>query len=150
MGPHMSCSYSDFAMILLSYSDIARFDLKALSYTPKVLCWKRFRDDIFAAWNHSLQELHKFFEFMNSIDTSGKIKFTMSKANNDTILEFLDLYLHIKEHNKICVGVYTKPTNCFTYVLPSTCYPKKSINKVPKGIALRLRRIYNSEEKLNT
>ena len=146
----MSCSYSDFAMTLLSYSDIARFNLKALSYTPKVLCWKRFRDDIFAAWNHSLQELHKFFEFMNSIDTSGKIKFTMSKANNDTILEFLDLYLHIKEHNKICVGVYAKPTNCFTYVLPSTCYPKKSINKVPKGIALRLRRIYNSEEKLNT
>ena len=30
MGPHMSCSYSDIAMY--------RFDLKALSYTPKVLC----------------------------------------------------------------------------------------------------------------
>ena len=32
MGPHMSCSYSDIAMY--------RFDLKALSYTPKVWCWK--------------------------------------------------------------------------------------------------------------
>ena len=40
MGPHMPCSYSDIA--------IYRFDLKALSYTCKVLCWKRFRDDIFA------------------------------------------------------------------------------------------------------
>ena len=65
----MSCSYSDIAMY--------RFDLKALSYTPKVLCWKRFRDDIFAVWDHSLQELHKFFEFMNSIDTSGKIKLSV-------------------------------------------------------------------------
>ena len=53
MGPHMSSSYSDIA--------VYRFDLKALSYTPMVLCWKRFRDDIFAVWNHSLQELHKFF-----------------------------------------------------------------------------------------
>ena len=40
MGPHMPCSYSHMAMY--------RFDLKALSYTSKVLCWKRFRDDIFA------------------------------------------------------------------------------------------------------
>ena len=76
----MSCSYSNIAMY--------RFDLKALSYTPQVLCWKRFRDDIFAVWNHSLQELHKFFEFLNGIDTSGKIKFTMSVANIDSVLSF--------------------------------------------------------------
>ena len=50
MGPHTSCSYSDIAMY--------RFDLKALSYTPKVLSWKSFRDDIFVVWNHSLQERH--------------------------------------------------------------------------------------------
>ena len=97
MGPHMSCWYSDIAMY--------RFNLKALSYTPKVLCWKRLRDDIFAVWNHSLQELHKFFEFMKSIDTSGKIKFTMPVANNNSVLEFLDLSLHINEHNKICADV---------------------------------------------
>ena len=115
-----------------------RFDLKALSSTPKVLYWKRFRDDIFAVWNHSLQELHKFLEFMNSIDTSGKIKFNMSVANNNSVLEFLDLSLPINEDKKICVGVYAKATNSLTYVLPSTCYPKWSINKVPKGIALRL------------
>ena len=134
----MSCSYSDIAM--------CRIDLKALSYTPKVLCWKRFRDYIFAVRNHSLQELHKFFEFMNSIDTSGKIKFTMSIANNNSILEFLDLILHINEHNKICVDVYAKPTNSFIYVLPSTYYPKKSINKIPKGTALGLRRVCDSDE----
>ena len=86
---------------------------------------------------------------MNSIDTSRKIKFTMSIANNDSVLEFLDLSLHINEHNKICDDVYAKPTNSFTYVLPLTCYPKKSIFKVPKGIALRLRRICDSDEKFD-
>ena len=104
----MSGSYSNIAMY--------RFDLNALSYTHQVLCWKRFRDDIFAVWNHSLQEIHKFFEFMNSIDTSGKIKFTISVANNNSILDFLDLSLHINEHNKICVDMHAKPTNSFTYV----------------------------------
>ena len=45
------------------------------------------------------------------------------------------------------VDVYSKPTNSFTYVLPSTCYPMKNINKVPQGIALRLRRICDTTEK---
>ena len=56
-------------------------------------------------------------------------------------VEFPDLGLRIDKHNKICVDVFAKPTNSFTYVLASTCYPKKNINNVPKGIALRLRTI---------
>ena len=71
----------------------------------------------------------------------------MSVAYNNSVLEFLDLNLHINEHNKICVDVYAKPTNSFTYLLPSACYPKNSINKIPKGIALRLRRLRDSDEK---
>ena len=71
----------------------------------------------------------------------------MSVAYNNSVLEFLDLNLHINEHNKICVDVYAKPTNSFTYLLPSACYPKNSINKIPKGIALRLRRLCDSDEK---
>ena len=31
--------------------------------------------------------------------------------------------------------------------MPSTCYPKKNINNVPRGIALRLKRICDSDEK---
>lgn len=87
MEPHVFCSYSGIALF--------RFDLKTLSYASKILCWKRLRDYTFAAWNHSLQDLHKFFEFMNSIDVSGKIKIAMSVANRNSTLEFLDLSLHI-------------------------------------------------------
>ena len=39
-------------------------------------------------------------------------------------------------------------TNSFTYVLPTTCYPRKSINNIPHGIALRLRRNCDSDEKV--
>ena len=48
MDPHRSCSYSDIAMY--------RFDIKALNYKQR----KKFRDDIFYLWNHSLKELQKF------------------------------------------------------------------------------------------
>ena len=85
---------------------------------------------------------------MNNVDTTGKIKFTMS-VTNKSVLEFFDLSLHIDERNKICVDVFAMTTNSFTYVLPSTCYPKKNINNVPKGIALRLRRICDTDEKFD-
>ena len=48
---------------------------------------------------------------------------------------------------KQLLKVFSKPTNSFTYVLPSTCYPSNNINNVPGGIALRLKRICDSDEK---
>ena len=63
-------------------------------------------------------------------------------------IEFLDLKLKIVE-GKINADVYSKPTNSFTHVLPSTCYPYKNIRNVPKGIALRLWRICDTDEKYN-
>ena len=43
--------------------------------------------------------------------------------------------------------MFAKDTNSFTYVLPSKCFPKNNIESIPKGIALCLRRIFDSEEK---
>ena len=69
-GRHMSCSYSDLAM----YS----YDLKALSYVPAVKCLKSFCENIFVLLEHSRDDLDKFFNFMNSIDSSKKVQFTIS------------------------------------------------------------------------
>ena len=76
---------------------------------------EKFRDDIFCLRKHSLKELQKFFEFMNNVDTTGKIKITMFIAN-ESVLEFLDLSLHIDEDNKICVDVFVKPINSYVYI----------------------------------
>ena len=70
----------------------------------------------------------------------------MQIADEVNGLEFLDLKIKCLK-DKLSVDVYSKPTNSFTYVLPSTCYPMKNINKVPQGIALRLRRICDTTEK---
>ena len=83
---------------------------------------------------------------MNKVDPTKTIQFTMEVAT-DT-LEFLDLKLKFdKESKQISVDVFVKDTGSFTYVLPSTCFPKNNIENIPKGVALRLRRICYSEEK---
>ena len=137
-GPHMSCSYSDIAIQYL--------DVKALEYTPATICWKRFRDDIFIVWPHSIDELDIFFDYMNKVDPTKKIQFTMEVVT-DT-LKFLDLNLKFDEESKqISVDVCAKDTDSFTYVLLSTCCPKNNIGNIPAGVALSLRRICNSDEK---
>ena len=63
-------------------------------------------------------------------------------------LEFLDLKrMFDKESKKIYVDVFSKATNSFTYVLPNTCFPKSNIENIPKGVALRRRRICDSDKR---
>ena len=83
---------------------------------------------------------------MKNIDRTKKIQFTMEVA--EVVLEFLDLKLTFdKEYKHISVGIFAKATNSFTYVLPSTCFPKNSIENISKGVALPLRRICDSDDK---
>ena len=135
-SPHMSCSYADIAM--------AKYDSLANDFHLKPKIWKRFRDDIFTLWEHGLASLPTFLEHLNTMDKTGKIKFAMEVAGENG-LEFLDLKLKIVE-GKIKVDVYAKPTNSFSYTTPSTCYPKNNICNIPKGIALRLRRICDDDD----
>ena len=53
------------------------------------------------------------------------------------VLEFLDLKLKFdKEHRCTLADTFAKANNSFTYVLPSTCFPKISIENIPEGVAL--------------
>ena len=132
----MSCSYSDMAM--------AGHNSKALmcDFPPKV--WKRFRDDVFFVWTHDTAKLPSFIDYLNNMDETEKTKFTMQIANEVNGLDSLNLKIKCL-NDKLLVDVYSKPTNSFTYVLPSTCYPMKNINKVPQGTALRFRRICDTK-----
>ena len=70
---------------------------------------------------------------MNSIDASGKIKFTMSVANNNSVSEFLDLSIYINEHNRICVDVSNLPTVSHKFY-HQLAVPKKALTKFLKGL----------------
>ena len=136
--PHMSCSYSDIAMVV--------FDEKAMDHSFKPLIWKRFCDDVVALWIHSNEDANHYLDYLNTIDVSGKISFTMdTETEND--VEFLGPRHKLKGCIKITADVYSKPTISLTYVNPETCCPSRKINKIPEGIALRLRCICDSDKK---
>ena len=73
----------------------------------------------------------------------------MEVADQEESLEFLDLRIKCVA-GKLSVDVSAKPTNSFAYIKPSTCYLHKSINNVPRGIALRLCRICDTDEKFES
>ena len=122
-GSHMSCSYSEIAM--------AVYDEKAMNHPFKHLIWKRFRDDVIALRIHSEEDVNHYLNYLNTIDASGEIRFTIQTENKNGF----------EGCNKITVDVHSKPTNRFTFVDSKTCYPSRNINHISKGIALRLRRI---------
>ena len=93
----MSGSYSDIAM--------AHFDSRAENYTLKPTVWKRFRDDVFSVWTHNINTLPAFLDYLNNIDSTGKIIFTMQIADENG-LEFLDLKLKMNENSKITVDFF--------------------------------------------
>ena len=97
-GPRMSRSYADIAM--------ARYDSLANKFHLKPSVWKIFRDDVLVLCEHSTASLSSFLDYLNTMDKTGKINFTMGIAG-DTGLEFLELKLKINE-GLIGVDVYAK------------------------------------------
>ena len=123
---------------------MAKYDSLANKFHLKASVWKRFRDDVFVLWEHGTASLSSFLDYLNTMDKTGKIKFTMEIAG-DISIEFLDLKLKINE-GKIRVDVYAKSTNSFSYTTPKTCYPNNNICNIPRGIAFRLKRICDDDE----
>ena len=122
----MLCSYADIAM--------ADFEMEALEYHLSPTTWKRFRDDIFVLWTHGRESQVLFLDYINTLDSTEKIKFTIEVAEPGNYLELLDLKLKW-EDGKLAVDVHSKHTN------------RKSINNIPHGIALQLSRICDLDEK---
>ena len=79
----MSSSYADIAM--------AYHDRKTLSFFLSPTTWKRFREDIFVAWEHGTDTCPLFLDYLDNVDEAGKITFTMEIADQEKGLEFLHL-----------------------------------------------------------
>ena len=73
-------------------------------FPPKLR--KRIRDDVLVVWTHDTVKLPSFLDYLNNIDDTGKIKFTMQIADEVNGLEFLDLKIKCLKI-KLSVDVYT-------------------------------------------
>ena len=96
------------------------------------LVYRRFIDDILI-----------ISIFIIDIDNFKKI-FLNLKLNiiQDKIVNFLDLSISFdKILKRICIKLFIKPTNTFSYVPPESNHSKSIIKNIPVSIFLRVRRI---------
>ena len=111
------------------------------------MCWKTFRDDVFVSWNQSWKSRISFLYFIHSIDTTGKIKFTVPVAN-EYILEFLYLSWNLNEQKTSVLLFMPSLRIALRMCFILHVILKRNMNNIPKGIALKLSRISISDEKL--
>lgn len=97
----------------------------------KPLVYARLIDDIFYA---SVVPLNK-------IDFAGHFGYLKLNIIEDEIVNFLDLYISYDCITKRFIfSLYTKPTNTFSYLLPSSNHPSHIFNNIPKSLFVRIRR----------
>ena len=139
-GAPNSCWYADLAVL-----DIDMNVLQAKRNTfQDIRYFGRYRDDCLALWTGPFQRLELFLMFLNSIESN--LQFTIEVGGNE--LCCLDLKLTLKE-NKIHTTVYSKPTDSHLYLQADSSHHLPSILRIQKELALRLRRIFSTDEEFN-
>lgn len=101
----------------------------------KPLIYARFIDDIFYADTKPLneEEFCRHFDYL-------KLNIVKNKTVN-----FLDLNISFDNiTNRIFFDLYIKPTNTFSYLLPSSNHPSFIFQNIPKSLFIRIRRICSS------
>ena len=119
-GAPMGGPLSDLLADLIIESKIE----KTIALHPKwgpLVDWIRKADDTFLEWTSTLEELHLFHAFLNSLHP--RIQWTMELPTNNSI-PFLDILI-TKLDQQILTSVYRKPSASSRYIHYSSAHPWK-------------------------
>ena len=88
--------------------------------------------------------------FLNTISSKldMKTKVIFIENYSDKQINFVDTTIYLQD-GKLEFDVYSKATDSHLYLLPGSTHPKENIEKIPYGVALRLRRICSKDETFN-
>jgi hypothetical protein len=103
------------AEIFLKYFELNKLNTYYLQ--PKF--YTRYVDDIFIVWQHGMNDLHIFIEYLNNIYPSIKFKLELMENNK---LNFLD-YTVIRNKNNLTLKPYYKDTHTGMYIHKSSFHP---------------------------
>ena len=98
--------------------------------------YRRFIDDIFMVWPHSLEDLQKFITHMNNANNS--IQFTHEFSQEEIV--FLDVVVYKDSTNSnstLHTRTHIKPTNKQLYVREDSYHPPGTCKGVAVGEAIR-------------
>ena len=96
----------------------------------------RFLDDIFFIWNHGEEELHRFFTYLNSLQSTIKFTYQFSREQ----INFLNTTVYIdKQTRKLKTKLYIKPTDTRSFLHYDSYHPDHTKEGIVYSQALRYR-----------
>ena len=111
-------------------------DTHVYTYALLIYLWKCFIGDCFMTWTHSLFELVKFVEYLNSrVET---IKFTFEASL--TKVNFLDTTVHLEPSGVLWTDHYCKPTDSHSNLCFDSSHPGHCCKRLPQSQFLRVSR----------
>ena len=135
IGTKMAPSYANIFMAVLEEDFLAKSHLK-----PQI--WLRYIDDVFMIWNHGVDQLHAFLEFINN--QRPTIKFTHEFS--PTKVNFLDVTVILDENRRLRTDLYSKPTDSHQYLHNTSCHPGHIKKSIAFSQAIRIKRICSDRE----
>ncbi|CAJ0948286.1 unnamed protein product [Ranitomeya imitator] len=111
-------------------------------HIDKVHHWIRYIDDVFFVWEGTVEQLHQFISTLNGNELNIKLTFTYGGKIN-----FLDLDICVSSQGLIETDVYRKPTATNTLLHTSSSHRQSTIDGIPIGQHLRVKRICSTQEK---
>lgn len=103
--------------------------------------YKRYIDDGFGLWEHSIEELLQFQQHANQIHPNIKVELRWSR----NAIEFLDTMVKV-EDGALTTDLYTKPSDKHLYVNYKSSHPTHVKKAIPYGLGMRIKRICSKEK----
>ncbi|XP_057307323.1 uncharacterized protein LOC130645336 [Hydractinia symbiolongicarpus] len=136
MGTKVAPPYA--SLFLGLFEQVFIFD----KFPNLITIFLRFLDDIFFIWEHSEEELHKFFIYLNSIHPT--IKFTYEYSTEE--ISFLDTTIYLdKRSRKLKTKLFIKPTDSRALLHFTSYHPHHTKRGIIYSQALRYRMITSQD-----
>lgn len=104
--------------------------------------WLRYIDDVFMIWNHGMDHLHVFLDFISNQHPT--IKFTHEFS--PTKVYFLDVTVMLDENRLLHTDLYSKPTDSHQYLHHTSCHLGHIKKSIAFSQAIRIKRICSDRE----
>ena len=139
MGPACSCSYCDITVDEII--DRIVMDPNINSFKNFLELYSRLRDDIYALWFGTVEQLHLYNKWLNSLDDRLKFEMKFSRVG----IEYLEIFIYTR-NNKIETKIWSKPCDPHSYLLPTSYHPVHTCESIPYSVLSKVKRLCSREE----
>ena len=133
MGTPVAPTYANIFMTWLETNFM-------LNLTKKPFVYKRYLDDIFMIWPHSINDLDEFVSKFNNFHETIELTAEFS----DSKINFLDVTVQ-RNNSKLITTLYKKPTHKNQYLHFESAHTRDCKTGIPNSQVVRLRRICSDD-----